>query len=74
MEIVHLILGKANPDRMNGVNKVVYQLATYQTIAKKKVTELQKIPYMIMEKEILKQNYFKLIRIHLKSINSSRKD
>jgi glycosyltransferase involved in cell wall biosynthesis len=30
MEIVHLILGKANPARMNGVNKVVYQLATYQ--------------------------------------------
>ncbi|SMG11289.1 Glycosyltransferase involved in cell wall bisynthesis [Marivirga sericea] len=30
MEIIHLILGKANPDRMNGVNKVVYQLATNQ--------------------------------------------
>lgn len=30
MEIVHLILGKANPDRLNGVNKVVYELATNQ--------------------------------------------
>lgn len=30
MEVIHLILGKANPERMNGVNKVVYQLATYQ--------------------------------------------
>lgn len=30
MDIVHLILGKANPDRMNGVNKVVYNLATQQ--------------------------------------------
>jgi glycosyltransferase involved in cell wall biosynthesis len=30
MEIVHIVLGKANPNRMNGVNKVVYQLATYQ--------------------------------------------
>lgn len=30
MEIIHLILGKANPQRMNGVNKVVYQLATHQ--------------------------------------------
>lgn len=30
MEIIHLILGKANPERMNGVNKVVYQLATKQ--------------------------------------------
>jgi hypothetical protein len=30
MEIIHLILGKADPERMNGVNKVVYQLATQQ--------------------------------------------
>lgn len=30
MEIIHLVLGKANPERMNGVNKVVYQLATQQ--------------------------------------------
>jgi glycosyltransferase involved in cell wall biosynthesis len=37
MEIIHLILGKANPDRMNGVNKVVYQLATKQTNANKNV-------------------------------------
>lgn len=33
MEIVHLILGKANPERMNGVNKVVHQLATHQHYA-----------------------------------------
>ena len=31
MEVIHIVLGKANPDRMNGVNKVVYQLATRQT-------------------------------------------
>ncbi len=37
MEIIHLILGKANPQRMNGVNKVVYQLATEQTNAGKTV-------------------------------------
>ncbi len=30
MEIIHLVLGKANPDRMNGVNKVVCQLAAHQ--------------------------------------------
>lgn len=30
MEIIHIVLGKANPNRMNGVNKVVYQLATKQ--------------------------------------------
>lgn len=30
MGIVHIILGKANPEKMNGVNKVVYNLATQQ--------------------------------------------
>ncbi|TRX39482.1 glycosyltransferase family 4 protein [Flavobacterium restrictum] len=30
MEIIHVVLGKANPQRMNGVNKVVHQLATQQ--------------------------------------------
>ena len=37
MEIIHLILGKANPDRMNGVNKVVYQMSTRQHNAGKNV-------------------------------------
>lgn len=32
MEIIHIILGKANPNRQNGVNKVVNQLATNQVI------------------------------------------
>ncbi len=30
MKIIHVVLGKANPDRMNGVNKVAYQLAKTQ--------------------------------------------
>ncbi|MEN9521699.1 MAG: hypothetical protein RL065_76, partial [Bacteroidota bacterium] len=30
MDITHIILGKANPQRMNGVNKVVYELCTHQ--------------------------------------------
>ncbi len=30
MGIIHLILGKANPEKMNGVNKVVYNIATKQ--------------------------------------------
>ena len=38
MEIVHLILGKANPNRMNGVNKVVYQLASRQSLSKRDVS------------------------------------
>lgn len=31
MNIIHLVLGKANPDRMNGVNKVVDNLCKQQT-------------------------------------------
>ncbi len=31
MKIIHLVLGKANPNRMNGVNRVVHQLANTQT-------------------------------------------
>lgn len=38
MEIIHIILGKANPERMNGVNKVVHQLATKQTEFGEKVS------------------------------------
>lgn len=30
MRIIHLILGKANPNRMNGVNRVVHNLSTAQ--------------------------------------------
>lgn len=38
MEIIHLVLGKANPERMNGVNKVVFQLASKQAEVGKKVS------------------------------------
>lgn len=37
MEIIHIVLGKANPDRLNGVNKVVYNMASEQSKAGKKV-------------------------------------
>lgn len=30
MRIIHLILGKANPDRMNGVNKLVFEMVSTQ--------------------------------------------
>ena len=29
-KIIHIALGKANPDRLNGVNKVVNELANHQ--------------------------------------------
>jgi len=38
MEIIHIVLGKANPNRMNGVNKVVFQLASEQAKAGRKVS------------------------------------
>lgn len=31
--MIHVVLGKANPERMNGVNKVVHELATQQAMA-----------------------------------------
>ena len=37
MDIIHIVLGKANPDRMNGVNKVVHQLATKQAASNRNV-------------------------------------
>jgi glycosyltransferase involved in cell wall biosynthesis len=37
LEIIHIILGKANPNRLNGVNKVVYNLASEQHAAGKNV-------------------------------------
>lgn len=30
MEVIHVILGKANPERMNGVNRVVHEMASNQ--------------------------------------------
>lgn len=30
MKIIHLVLGKANPNRMNGVNKLVHEMADMQ--------------------------------------------
>lgn len=30
MKIIHLVLGKANPERMNGINKIAHNLATSQ--------------------------------------------
>lgn len=38
LQIIHVVLGKANPDRMNGVNKVVNSLASQQAALGKNVT------------------------------------
>jgi glycosyltransferase involved in cell wall biosynthesis len=38
MEIIHVVLGKANPERMNGVNRMVHNLASHQAAAGIKVS------------------------------------
>lgn len=38
IQVIHLVMGKANPDRMNGVNKVVHALATEQAAQGNKVS------------------------------------
>jgi glycosyltransferase involved in cell wall biosynthesis len=69
MEIIHLILGKANPNRMNGVNKVVYDLAKQQFESGRNVTvwgisksgksEAQDLPFPIQ----IFQGYKNLFRL-----------
>lgn len=34
MKIIHVVLGKANPERMNGVNRVVHAMATEMVVQK----------------------------------------
>ena len=38
MKIVHIVLGRANPNRMNGVNRVVHNLSTQQILEGMDVT------------------------------------
>lgn len=60
MKTLHFILGKANPDRANGVNQVIYGMAKYQSLAGHTVhivgiSKPMKIPY-----EIVDRGYFKV--------------
>jgi len=38
LQVIHIVLGKANPNRMNGVNKVVNSLAEHQALLGEDVT------------------------------------
>lgn len=58
MNIVHFILGKANPDRANGVNQVIYGLAKYQTLQGNKVWVIGLSKSMKEEYEIIQRDYF----------------
>ena len=60
MKILHFILGKANPDRANGVNQVIYGLAKYQRLAGHEVfvigiSQTMKQPY-----ELIRRGYFQV--------------
>ncbi|SFW75793.1 glycosyltransferase family 4 protein [Chitinophaga sancti] len=65
MEICHIILGKANPDRMNGVNRVVNELVSRQTLAGLQVNVwgiasdlLHNYPIRIFPTKLFRKKYF----------------
>ena len=64
MRILHFILGKANPDRANGVNQVIHGLAKYQSKAGHEVRVLgisrsMKVPYEKVQREYFEVECFK---------------
>jgi glycosyltransferase involved in cell wall biosynthesis len=63
MQIIHILLGKANPERMNGVNKVAHQMATAQTEHGLDVT----ICGLTTDKTETKPRPYKLVLIRQKS-------
>ena len=56
MKIIHIVLGRANPHRMNGVNRVVHNLATAQTLIGEDV-EVWGISGSYLEKDEVERNY-----------------
>ena len=64
MKILHFILGKANPDRANGVNQVIYGLAKYQRLAGHEVfvigiSKSMEKPYELIDREYFSVEAFK---------------
>lgn len=59
-KILHFILGKANPERANGVNQVIYGLAKYQSLAGHTVCVLGISKSMKRESEIIDRSYYKV--------------
>lgn len=72
MKILHFILGKANPDRANGVNQVIYGLAKYQSLSGHEVHVLGISKSMSNEKEIIDRKFFK-VEAHKKFGNNEFK-
>ena len=74
MGLIHLVLGKANPARMNGVNKVVFQLASRQAASGRDVqiwgiTKDQKHNY---EERDVETTLFKKRKKQLKPTKSNK--
>jgi glycosyltransferase involved in cell wall biosynthesis len=61
LQVIHVLLGKANPNRMNGVNKMVNSLAEHQSIIGKDVTVwgITKNPVHNYPRRIYKTKLFK---------------
>ena len=60
MKILHFILGKANPDRANGVNQVIYGLAKYQRLAGHEVFVIGISKTMRQQYELVQRGYFQV--------------
>ena len=60
MKILHFILGKANPDRANGVNQVIYGLAKYQRLAGHEVSVIGISKSMELSYELIDRKYFQV--------------
>lgn len=60
MKILHFILGKANPDRSNGVNQVIYGLVKYLTLLGHEVHVVGISKSMTTEFEIAQREYFEV--------------
>ncbi len=64
MKILHFILGKANPDRANGVNQVIHGLAKYQSreghdVHVIGISQSMNVPYEKIQRECFEVDCFK---------------
>ncbi len=61
MKILHFILGKANPDRANGVNQVIYGLCKYMAVAGHEVRVIGLSTNMSKAYETVSRGYFDVL-------------
>lgn len=60
MKIVHFIMGKANPNRSNGVNQVIYAFAKYQSLMGNEVVVVGISKSMYIDYEKVDRDYFEV--------------